>query len=346
MNRCSDMKRILAISEGDYWSDFRDALLDCLSERGWRIELSGRLPTSRNIDLPLLVFGIHHYPELIRKSFKHAVGIQTEQLALVPDRISGRGHSNRRRILSLATHYDLVFEWSAHAFSSIHRGTNIRLLPYGFGALPDNGDPEPDYDAVFIGCVDDPRGRRRRLLKAVASSCKLYPHHEGLWGGARNRAIRSSKIVLNIHFDESPAYESPRFADAVANCRLFLTEPLSDSFPYVEGRDYAVFRDEEQLLANLGHYLRNPDERQRVIESAVHAGGRYNRDVLLPMAALDIERAFSAPPKSLWHRSLLKLRSESHFGSRFCANLGSRLRRCIAIPGRHGESPGGSNLDH
>ncbi len=323
------MRKILVITEGDYWSDFRDDFLGCLADNGWDCEISEKLPRSRLIDLPLLVFGIHRYPEIVYKSFRHAVGVQTEQLTLQQDLLSGRARSNLQRIRTLASHYDLVFEWSAGAFRECLNGANIRFLPYGFRPALPGHEPDPVYDAVFIGKVDDPRGRRRQFLDAVGSSFRLNPAHGGLWGGARGAAIRSAKIVLNIHFDTTLSYESPRFADALSNGRMLLTEPLSDSFPYVAERDYATFEGIEELLCKMRYFLGDPGAREGMVASAAQSGSRFGRDVMLPLAVCEIERAFAAPPMSGWLRSLRMVRSSVDLSARFLMNRGSMLKHRV-----------------
>jgi hypothetical protein len=113
-------------------------------------------------------------------------------------------------------------------------------------------------DVLFLGAVNE---RRLEALAGYAET--LWPHRtrilvpperpkteerpDFLLGESKWRALRSSKILLNLHRQPSPYFEWVRVLESIANGCVVVSEHSADSSPLVPGKHYV-----SGSLANLG----------------------------------------------------------------------------------------------
>lgn len=118
----------------------------------------------------------------------------------------------------------------------------------------------------------------------------MYPKYEKLWGEEKEQAIMSSKICLNIHFDNSLVYESPRMYEYLANKKFVLSEKISDSYPFIEGEDYESFYI-NNIVQKIEYYLVHPEERNRIAMNGYNKINHYliddNIEVILERFILE-----------------------------------------------------------
>ena len=175
------------------------------------------------------------------------------------------GLSNYKKLQKCIVNYDLMFEWSPASYRFLKsQYDNIYFLPHSnfksmryYEKYP---DIKEEYDLFFTGWSTGIHNRRAEILKALSDRYNIYPKYENLWGAEKEKAILSSKICLNIHFDNALVFESPRMYEYLANKKFVLTERISDSYPFIEGEDYDYFYV-NNMIRKIDHYLSNPQEK-------------------------------------------------------------------------------------
>jgi hypothetical protein len=129
----------------------------------------------------------------------------------------------------------------------------------------------------FTGWATGIHNRREEILKVLSNRYNIYPKYENLWGEEKEKAILSSKICLNIHFDNGLVFESPRMYEYLANKRFVLTEKISDSYPFIEGEDYESFYI-HNMFQKIDYYLSHPQERNRIAKNGYNKISQYMLD--------------------------------------------------------------------
>ena len=83
----------------------------------------------------------------------------------------------------------------------------------------------------------------------------------------RNRLLKSSKIIVNVHSVDNTYFEWLRILMAIANRCLVISE-LSDYIePLVNGK-HLIVTELENIVSACEYYLENDDERMRIVEQA------------------------------------------------------------------------------
>jgi len=198
---------------------------------------------------------------LFRKYQKKVIiGIHTEQL---PTNITGGldyyGLRNKE-FSRFYNHYDFIFDFHRYSVQKLHEKgfDKIDYLPYLAPVKNDMGYKlDRKYDLVFLGDINAGRdSRRKRILEQLKENFSFFPKSDNVWGDEKKLALGSSKISLNLHVDNSLIFESPRFFDSIANGALVVSEPILDSYPFKDGRDYiSVMID--NMVSKISYLLQN-----------------------------------------------------------------------------------------
>ena len=137
------------------------------------------------------------------------------------------------------------------------------------GAIPDypeflqaqgllGEDAGKNCDVLFYGDVTAPR--RQRLLKAIGSQFNL--RIEGnLFGPALYAAVRSAKVVVNIHYYEGAMLESTRLWECLSLGATVVSESGADQDEYDAFKDVISFcpvDDTQALVRAIGRALEAP----------------------------------------------------------------------------------------
>jgi hypothetical protein len=273
--------RVVIVGSSEFFTPYRDAMLPALRSAGADVDAVNTLD---RIDRPesvhaVLVIGPHeHTMRRHRRRLSRSVlaAIQTEQL---PTRRQGGYATSSGRLadmLAWSPHYDLIVEWSRDALPLLHRlGLNALHLPHGHLDLDGTMDrtstssPVETHDLLFLGGLGGPLKRRRRIMAALGERFTIHPATgTKVWGEAKVRALRESRVVLNLHSEQSQAFASPRFFETLSLGRPLVSEGVADPWPFVPDVDFAtttlpgleerlttVLRDEELRLrlAASGH---------------------------------------------------------------------------------------------
>ena len=153
------------------------------------------------------------------------------------------------------------------------RGIPAQHLPLGYHESFDRwhgaADAHRPIDVLFLGSLTE---RRQAVLASMASAlqtmrCRFLlfePSKPALAGDpgfvtdqAKQDLLASSKVLLNIHRNEVPYFESVRVLEAVANGAVVLTEPSLDLTPF-RAVDHIVTAPLETLAATCRVLVSDP----------------------------------------------------------------------------------------
>ncbi len=152
------------------------------------------------------------------------------------------------------------------------------------GVLDGLGPPDRDYPLTFVGGLSpDLYSSRIDLLEAV---CREVPElkvwgpgirylrprsplrqaYQGpAWGRDALGILQASRITLNHHGNVPPHANNMRLYEATAVGTLLLTDHKPDLNKIFEpGREVAAYRDAENCVRLIRHYLTHEDERKAV----------------------------------------------------------------------------------
>jgi hypothetical protein len=94
-----------------------------------------------------------------------------------------------------------------------------------------SGPREPiQYDFAHMSCVTP---RREGIYQHLAAQFRMAPN---AWGDERDRILRSTRAMLNVHQDNTVCLEPLRVAIAAAYRLAYLTESSPDPYPLIPGQ--------------------------------------------------------------------------------------------------------------
>ena len=184
---------------------------------------------------------------------------------------------------------DLMFTCAPESLRLLSQvRSDVHLVPHWFSrqSLAHIGHGEKTYDVSFIGGLRSGstlHNNRIALLGDIASRCNLAVfsseasddpaveavRQPGIYGLAMLRAIRASRIVLNIHADSSPLFASNlRLYEATGVGTCLLTDwraNLPELFtPDVE---ITAFSSPEECVRQIDRLLVNKSERETIAQA-------------------------------------------------------------------------------
>ena len=168
--------------------------------------------------------------------------------------------------------YQAFFDFSEENINLLRGKTKARVEMFGTFAQPQENhdvDPapsEPEYDILFIGNMPGVDERRKAIIEYLSGRYKVHPVAFDLWGEKKVKAIKNSKICLNIHFEEARFEEQGRLLDYAENHAFILSEPMYNSV-FEDGKDYVSFYLSD-LDKKIDYYLSRDDERKRIADNA------------------------------------------------------------------------------
>jgi hypothetical protein len=321
---------VAVVSRGDYWTEFRKSLLYQLQISGFRATLHEYIDREVLSADVVFVIGIHEHQSAWRIAGKILIGIQTEQLPIDRSEKSiGRMKVNDIVARAMLPCYDLIIEWSSELYHHYYKSDGVRFIPFGFSGAgtPPDSLPEKRYDILFIGKKDGYQGRRQKILDAISREFRVHPAPDNLWGDARETAIRESAICLNLHYDPLEHFESPRIYSYIENGGFIISEPMRNSFPFVEGHDYVTFRTVDELLLLSREYLGDSIRRATIASNAHATALRYRHEVTIPLVVNEIRRVVAMPKPRL--KSFLAKLSQRHLYFRKSREFAARIWRSV-----------------
>ncbi|MFE9744195.1 glycosyltransferase [Saccharothrix saharensis] len=192
------------------------------------------------------------------------------------------------------------------------RGVAVEHFQLGYTPLWDRwgGDPDSErhVDVTYLGTAER---RRSVLLNSYAADLDdlrvrlLTPPHEPMGdervdflpGEAKFRHLADSRMLINLHREQSKALEWVRVLEALTNGCVVLTEPSTDVEPLVPGKHLVVARSAS--LGAVAAGLAAEPGRERDLRAAGYDFVRHGLDLLGSARTLvEIATAVLAGPPS------------------------------------------------
>ncbi len=178
----------------------------------------------------------------------------------------------------------------------------MHIIPGFPETLADELPPGPKtWDVSFIGSVSSEHAKRNEYLNGLAraqlvrendfslgyflrtAEPSIVPvgiamHNRGpVWGAAMHRILRDSRIALNVGIDLAQGETgNMRMIETTGLGTFLLTEHKDNIGRYFEpGVECETFRSPGELEEKIAHYLKKPDERERI---AAAGRARCRRD--------------------------------------------------------------------
>jgi len=192
---------------------------------------------------------------------------QQEQLLLDSDMGIFR-FKQLKKFIDLFDHIVDVSELNLPAYGKLGRKVDY-ILPTAYHEDFEYNCSVEDkikYDCLFFGRYSD-KPRRKEILNKLNKEFNFYPKFEGIYDFELKKAIKQSKIILNIHQSDGFFPEWLRIILGIANKRLVISEPLKGIAPLNINRDIIVARDYE-LPKKIFHYLNDRDDYDKVVQEA------------------------------------------------------------------------------
>ena len=204
-----------------------DILKDCLVSHGWNVTVMTDIPD---------VFDLSYYIVLCPQMFKQLPPGEKRIAFQLEQSISPRWFTNKYFDIlesSLAVlDYSLVNlkflgEYDI-AFPLVH------YLPIGASLSYSNSNTvyNKEYDVLFYGDSNS-SPRRLKMLEALKENFQIKVCSE-LYGESMKSAIRSSRLVVNLHYYENSLLEMPRIQECLSLGVPVISEDSQDSAYYTE----------------------------------------------------------------------------------------------------------------
>lgn len=264
--------RIAVVGKRNFFIRYRDSLVECISRYGFDVKAYAEVEDAL-LEKPTCVVVIAPTLYSIPKDKSIIwIMVQTEQL------FNGAQSSNSpflnthiKELKPYLDAYDIILDESKQNIAGLVRVTKtpVVFFPSGWhpsleiNKAPNISAQEKPYDLLFVGNMPGVDQRRKKLVEFLATKYKVYPIRNDLWGNKKFEALSSSKICLNIHYDETRYMETARLNDYFANNCFVLSEPMHQTEPFVEGRDFVEFFW-TNICEKIDYYLLHEEERDKI----------------------------------------------------------------------------------
>ncbi len=266
-----------------YFENYRDALIDAIKNKGFEAVAAETIEEACNYDVNcVIVINPLIYPSP-NDAQKIWVAIQSEQLCNLFDKIEKGGNwvkDHLAEIEDAVERYDIILDFTRYNIEIIKKFAKdkvVRLFQgshYDSRKAPTNIIAEKKYDIFFVGTLPGEDNRRQILLDELKKHFILYPSFN-VWGEDKFEAMLSSKICLNLHYQESNNVERGRILDFFANECFVMTERIFELDPFVDGEDYVSFYLPE-MIDKIKYYLAHDELREQIAQSAFNKTQKHN----------------------------------------------------------------------
>jgi hypothetical protein len=263
-----------------YFEEFCCAIHTAWSKQGLNVTISDSL-NQPNADIVLAV-GVHLFPDAPLRKRGLLAGIQTEQMS-VTGISSGRLARNRKRFQCVAGYYDMLFDW----IPGLATAENRIFLPYGCVSSSFRNDRRK-YDVCFIGNIHG--NRRETLLASLSKDFNFFPDFSPGFEETKRHAIRQSRVLLNVKFYANGGFESPRIFDYLSEGAFVISEKSPVTIPFVAGRDFIEYQDEEQLRVLLRQYLDDDASRFAIAQHGHGTSQQFTWEIVAALLHGEMKR--------------------------------------------------------
>jgi glycosyltransferase involved in cell wall biosynthesis len=174
-------------------------------------------------------------------------------------------HQNLASRLQLGRFFDHLFLYQRNYVSAFteHAKDHVHWMPFACdteSVFP--LDLPRDLDVAFVGKLINPEHERSRIVTEIGRRWKLNPQHYYPQAGIPSIYSRA-KIVLNLPLKDDLNF---RTFEAMSCGALLLTRRIANGQEalFEEGRHYAAFSSQAELMDKISYYLAHDRERKEI----------------------------------------------------------------------------------
>jgi hypothetical protein len=178
-----------------------------------------------------------------------------------------------------------VLDITQHTAMEYRKGRIFTIhAPLGYASCFEAGIdphdlPECNVDLLFLGSMSRKRelflSHNAALFNQYRSNIVItrleklkFSHTKGFFAGHdRNRLLRSSKILVNVHANDNTYFEWLRVIMAIANGCLVISETSDYIKPLINGK-HLIITELDDIAAQCEYYLEHESERQAIVNEA------------------------------------------------------------------------------
>lgn len=270
----NDFMIVLIVSKGKIFSPYANSLKIQFSKNNISAFIVEDYFTDlifKSCDLIIVINPLMHKNIPFNKD-KIYFAIQTEEVSIDLTYSFRNGPYHLYSLRKKMNNYNIIFSWSRSACLFLKRFTSKSVfLPYELEQSIDNNKnfiplQNRKYDVIFIGWPTGENNRRAKILKSISDKYLVFPNSE-LWDNEKFDAILNSKIVLNIHFENSLGFEAPRFFEAAISKSVILSESVLDPYPFEQSISFESF-NHLNLNSKIELLLKNNEYSNKLITNA------------------------------------------------------------------------------
>jgi hypothetical protein len=181
----------------------------------------------------------------------------------------GAAHASWENIMRLAKG-KTVWDYNKQNYNEWKRlGYDCQHVPFGYTPnLTKIPRTEEVWDVFFSGWITP---RRKAILEELRKSGLKVAVFDSCYGGARDQAIASSKICLNIQHDGRNLTNIQRLSFWMANSKCILSEFSADKSDYPWLEHSIVYCSYENIVRFVHNLLDNDGWRRNMGETALKA---------------------------------------------------------------------------
>ena len=243
-----------------------------LRGHGWNVHLMTEPPDEFSHDFYVVIC-----PHMFKKlpSYEKLISFQMEQS------VSTRWFNDR--YLTILNNSFAVLEYATHNFSFLKsKGLyypHIHYLPIGGQCR--RGDTSPPIvkacDVLFYGDnLSSPR--RQHMLSALKMKFDVQVEND-TFGLAMERAIRSARIIINLHYYEDALLEVPRIWECLSLGTPVVSEDARDRGNYPELEGVVNFFEQgsvSSMIFAVEEALENPVSEQEIYRAVETSSRRFS----------------------------------------------------------------------
>ena len=243
-----------------------------LRGHGWNVHLMTEPPDEFSHDFYVVIC-----PQMFKKlpSYEKLISFQMEQS------VSTRWFNDR--YLTILNNSHAVLEYATHNFSFLKGNglyyPHIHYLP--IGGQYRHGDTSPPIvkacDVLFYGDnLSSPR--RQHMLSALKTKFDVQVEND-TFGLAMERAIRSARIIVNLHYYEDALLEVPRIWECLSLGTPVVSEDARDRGDYPELDGVVTFFEQgsvSSMLLAVEEALKDPVSEQEIYRAVETSSRRFS----------------------------------------------------------------------
>ena len=238
-------KSITIYNHSIYFKEYVKDLVKYLA-RDFLVNEESNSRTASSSDILIVINPLKNaYPRVRSKQL--LVGIQTEQYYNSLERGRVFNYKKKYSMAKVLKKYHLLYDWNPTLYQIYSaKYKKIRFLPHSnldaYSKYNQTKKPKK-YDLIFFGNNKGIDNRRKKILDTLSEKYSFHPFSSNLsdqnyWGKDKFSALQESLISINIHFDHSASFESPRFYESIAMGAVVLSEFVYNSYPFESGVDF------------------------------------------------------------------------------------------------------------